>query len=58
MTLSSVFLILKDLQRNRLAVRLTGASARSNPWYCEEKYRTGRHRRRLRRGCSGSAQAL
>jgi hypothetical protein len=37
LTISSLFLILKDLQRKRLAVRLTGASARSNPYIYEEK---------------------
>ena len=31
LTLSSAFLILKDLQRNRLAGELTRAAARSNP---------------------------
>ena len=31
LTLSSAFLLLKDLQRNRLAGRLTRAPARSNP---------------------------
>jgi hypothetical protein len=36
MTLASLFLLLKDLRRIRLAGGLTGASARSNPWYCEE----------------------
>jgi hypothetical protein len=58
LTLVSLFLILKDLQRKRLAVRLTGASARSNPWYCEEKYRMERHRRGLRGRCSGPSPAL
>ena len=37
LTLASLFLILKDLQRNLLAGGLTRASARSNPYIYEEK---------------------
>jgi hypothetical protein len=58
MTLSFTFLLLKDLHRNRLAGKLTGASADPGPWYCEEKYRIGRYRRRLRCSFSGSSHAL
>ena len=58
LTLSPSFLILKDLRRNRLAGRLTRAEPAPTLDTYEEKDRTGRHRRRLRRGCSGSAQAL
>jgi hypothetical protein len=42
LTLSSTFLLLKDLQRNRLAGRLTVIETAPAPDNCEEKHRPGR----------------